>query len=90
MGVLVTISEAAKAQADALVADGTYESVQDALEAGLQRLKDDSDEDLSLLDLSDEDRAAIAEGLADAKAGRVIPAEQVYAELRARFGKVRA
>lgn len=86
MGVLVTISEAAKAQADALVAEGLYGSVQQALEAGLERLDDDwEDEDLSLLDVSDEDRAAIAEGLADAKAGRVLPADEVFQRLRAKF-----
>lgn len=91
MGVAVTISEAAKAQADALVSEGLYESVQQALEAGLQRLDDDwEDEDLGLLDLSDEDRAAIAEGLAQLKAGQGIPAEEVFAELRARFGQARA
>ena len=86
MGVLVTISEAAKAQADALVADGLYETVQQALEAGLQRLDDDDrDEDLSLLDMSDEDREAIAEGLADIKAGRVMPADEVFDRLEAKF-----
>ena len=92
MGIAVTISEAAKAQADVLVASGHYTSIEQAIEAGLQRLDDDwnDDEDPSLLDLSPEDREAVAEGFADARAGRVIQAEQVYAELRARFGKTRA
>ncbi|PTS73898.1 hypothetical protein DBR17_17605 [Sphingomonas sp. HMWF008] len=85
MTVMVAISEAAKARADALVLSGRYESIEHAIEAGLSQL-DLEDDEVDLDALSPEDRAAVEEGLADIAAGRVIPAEQVYAELRARFG----
>lgn len=93
MTVSISISDTAKALADALVASGRFATVDEAVEAAIWRLDPPSekeDEDLSRLDLSPEDRDAIAEGLADAKAGRLIPAEEIYAELRTRFGKVRA
>lgn len=35
-------------------------------------------------------RAFVAEGIADADAGRVVPAEQVYAELRGRIKAIAA
>jgi len=45
-------------------------------------------------DLSNEEleeiRAAVAEGLADVEAGRVVPADEVHAELRARIESVAA
>jgi antitoxin ParD1/3/4 len=45
------------------------------------------DDELSAEEL-EEVRAAVAEGIADADAGRLIPAEEVYANLRARIKAV--
>lgn len=68
----------------AQVAEGRFESIEDAVE---MLVVDDrlqarlNEEDLSWA------KPYIEEGLADLKAGRTIPAEQVHAELRAMFAR---
>ena len=64
------------------VAEGRFESIEDAVEALVldDRLQAKlNDEDLSWA------KPYIDEGLADLEAGRVRPAEEVFAELRAKF-----
>lgn len=88
MATVVTISDEARAYADGLVREGRYETLDQAVEAGVWGLQDHwDDEAVELDDLSPEDRAAVEEGLADIAAGRTVPAEQVFAELKARYGK---
>jgi predicted transcriptional regulator len=68
----------------AQVAEGRFESIEDAVESLVMddRLEAKlADEDLSWA------KPYIDEGLADLEAGRVYPAEQVHAELRARFAR---
>lgn len=66
----------------AQVAEGRFESIEDAVEA---LVEDDRihakllDEDLSWA------KPYIDEGLAAAERGEVVPAEEVYAEIRAKF-----
>lgn len=85
MTIMVAISETAKAQADALVSSGMYESIGEAIEAALSRLEPWDDEIVDLDDLSPEDRAAVEEGLADIEAGRVVDGETFFAELIAKY-----
>jgi antitoxin ParD1/3/4 len=59
-----------------LVASGRYNSKSEVIREGI-RLVEEREKRLILLD------EALAAGLADAEAGRVIPAEDVFAELRA-------
>ena len=68
----------------AQVAEGRFESIEDAVEA---LVADDRAE--AALDEEDLSWAKpyIEEGLADLEAGRTIPAEQVHAELRAMFAR---
>ena len=89
MTTMVAISDAAKACADQLVLEGRFETLEQAIEAGLHWLQNPwFDEEVDLDDLPLEDREAVEEGLADIAAGRTIPAEQVFAELEARYGKL--
>jgi len=57
-------------------------AVSEVVRAGLRLLE--NDEDLRKRKLAELD-AALARGIADAEAGRVVPAEEVFAELRARY-----
>jgi Arc/MetJ-type ribon-helix-helix transcriptional regulator len=87
----VMISEAAKAPVDALVAEGRFPSAEQAVEASIHALDDEDDLDPgaetdALTDVTDEDREAVREGLHAIKAGQTIPATEVFADLRARFG----
>jgi antitoxin ParD1/3/4 len=59
-----------------LVASGRYNSKSEVIREGI-RLVEEREKRLALLD------EALAAGLADADAGRVIPAADVFAELRA-------
>jgi antitoxin ParD1/3/4 len=59
-----------------LVESGRYNSKSEVIREGI-RLVEEREKRLALLD------EALAAGLADAEAGRVIPAEDVFAELRA-------
>ncbi|WP_018391336.1 type II toxin-antitoxin system ParD family antitoxin [Ancylobacter sp. FA202] len=61
-----------------LVADGRYHSKSEVLREGV-RLIQERESRLAALD------AAIARGLADAEAGRTIPAEEVFARLEAKY-----
>jgi len=65
------------------VAEGRFGSVEEAVEAYVSDGRA-SDEQLDSMDLSWA-KPYIDEGLADAAAGRVYPAEEVFAELRAKF-----
>jgi antitoxin ParD1/3/4 len=69
------------------VDQGRFGSVEEAIEA---LVLDDqmAQEALDRTDLSWA-QPYIDKGIADAEAGRVIPAEEVYADLRARFGRTR-
>ncbi len=69
-----------------LVASGEFESESQAVEQLLKAAHVD-DDDLDESDL-EEIRAAVAEGIADVDAGRLIPAEEVYAKLRAQIKAV--
>ena len=61
-----------------LVEQGRYNSKSEVLREGVRLLQE---RELRLAALN----ASIERGLADADAGRLIPADDVYAELRARF-----
>ncbi len=58
---------------------GAYDSDLDVIRAGLEALERDEEEKARRLAAFD---AAIARGIADADAGRVHPAEEVFRELR--------
>jgi antitoxin ParD1/3/4 len=66
---------------DRLVKSGRFNSKSEVLREGV-RLLDEREKHLALLD------AALARGLADADAGRVRPAEDVFKELKARYSKM--
>jgi predicted transcriptional regulator len=86
MTTLISISAEAKAAADEMIRNGEVTSFDQLVRAALRHDPDGwIDEPLDLDSLSAEDRAAVEQGLADVAAGRVYPAEQVFAELRARF-----
>lgn len=86
MTTLVSISDEAKARADQLIRSGEYTSFDELVLAALGDSRDDwIDQDITLEELSHEDRAAVEEGLADIEAGRIYPAEEVFAELRERY-----
>ncbi len=96
----VLISDELNAQAEELVRQGYFESVTQALEAGLRHLTepvaeddDEIDPDAeadALTDVSEEDREAIREGLRDIKEGRTFSTDQVRDEMRTHFGEVQA
>jgi putative addiction module CopG family antidote len=62
---------------------GQYKSADDAVNAAVARAQ--IEQDLEDDDLSDEDIAAIEEGLAHLERGEVIPWEQVRAELEKKY-----
>ena len=64
-----------------LVSSGRYQSKSEVIREGV-RLVEEREKRLALLD------AAIARGLADAEAGRVRPADEVFDELRGRYLKM--
>ena len=72
---------------DDLVDRGLYPSREDAVREGLRLVheQDWTDDEVDLDSLDPETRAAVEEGLADIAAGRVYPAEEVFARLRERY-----
>ncbi len=74
----VNLGAPLEATVNRLVKAGRYGSRSEVLREGV-RLVEDREARLAKVN------AAIAEGIADAKAGRVKPAEQVFAELKARY-----
>jgi len=85
MTISVVISAAAKAHAEALVSSGRYESLEQAVEAAIWQLGDWEDDEVDPNSLSPEHRGAVEEGLADIEAGRVIPADEVFDRLIAKY-----
>jgi len=68
-----------------LVREGRYASRDDVLRAGVRALEVTADPvEIDGPDLGD-DMEAVAEGLADIEAGRVVPAEEVFARLKAKY-----
>jgi antitoxin ParD1/3/4 len=74
----VNLGAPLEATVDRLVKAGRYGSRSEILREGV-RLVEDREAKLAKVN------AAILRGLADAEAGRVRPAEEVFAELKARF-----
>lgn len=64
-----------------LVESGRYNSKSEVLREGV-RLVEEREKHLALLD------AALARGMADVEAGRVQPAEDVFAELKKRYKRI--
>jgi antitoxin ParD1/3/4 len=74
----VNLGDKLEAFVTELVASGRYNSKSEVLREGL-RLLHEREARLATLD------AALARGIADADVGRVTPAEQVFAKLRAKY-----
>ena len=86
MTIMVAISEAAKASADALVASGRFDTVEEAIEVSLDLLNGAADDAVvRLADLSSEDRAAVENGLAAFEAGDVVDGEEFFDRLSAEY-----
>jgi antitoxin ParD1/3/4 len=67
------------------VASGSYASHNDVIRAALNALN--RDEEDQARELTEQD-AALARGIADADAGRVRPAEEVFTNLRAKYRRM--
>jgi antitoxin ParD1/3/4 len=78
MAISADLGEKLEAVVNDLVANGRYNSKSEVLREGV-RLVQEREAYLLRVD------AALAEGLADVKAGRTRPAEEVFAELRAKY-----
>lgn len=86
MTIMVAISDAAKADADALVSSGRFGTVEQAIEASLSFVNNGwIDEVVDLDDLSPEERAAVERGLAAVEAGDVVDGETFLNELSAKY-----
>lgn len=72
----ITLSPEDQKKAEALVASGRFESIHDAVHAGLDALNEDAD-------WQDFARDRIASGLADVEAGRTVPLQEVLDMLHA-------
>ena len=82
MALSVTVGERFEKFVKEQVEGGRYNNASEVVRAGLRLLE--TEEELRKRRLAELD-AAIAVGLADIEAGRVHPAEEVFAELRARY-----
>jgi len=85
MALSVTVGERFEKFVKEQVEGGRFNNASEVIRAGLRLLE--SEEELRKRRLADLD-AALAIGIADAEAGRVHPAEEVFAELRARYQKM--
>src|SRR5882672_3936636 len=65
-----------------LVEGGRYNNASEVVRAALRLLEDEEEQRQRKLAELD---AAIDRGIADAEAGRVVPTDEVFAELRARY-----
>ena len=82
----VVLSDQAKADAEQLIRDGRFETLGEAIEAGLHVLRNPwIDEEVDVDDLDPETRAAVERGIADADAGRVTDANVVFDRLSAKY-----
>ncbi len=70
----ITLSPEDQKKAEDLVASGRFNSISDALHAGLEAIEEDSE-------WQEYARDRIAAGLEDIEAGRTVPAEEVLAML---------
>ena len=78
MAISADLGEKLEAVVNDLVANGRYNSKSEVLREGV-RLVQEREAYLRRMD------EGIARGLADTEAGRVHPAEEVFAELRAKY-----
>lgn len=78
MAISAELGEKLEAVVNDLVANGRYNSKSEVLREGV-RLVQEREAYLRQMD------EGIARGLADTEAGRVHPAEEVFAELRAKY-----
>jgi antitoxin ParD1/3/4 len=81
MPISADLGEKLEAVVNDLVANGRYNSKSEVLREGV-RLVQEREAYLMRMD------EGIARGLEDAEAGRVRPAEEVFAELRAKYQKL--
>ena len=84
MATMVKLDDERLGYVDALVRGGRFASVEDVVRLGIDLVREQ--EDMALVPLSDDDQAAIDTGLAELDAGLGIDADEVFAELRRRFG----
>ena len=82
MAISADLGEKLEAVVNDLVANGRYNSKSEVLREGV-RLVQERKAALKRLDM------ALAQGIADAEAGRVTPMEEVFAELRAQIKAIR-
>lgn len=82
VAVTIELDGEAQAYVDELVRDGRFTSREEAVRAGVSFMREQLEDEI---ELTPEIMAAIEEGLADARAGRVRPAEEVFDELLERY-----
>lgn len=82
MPLSVTVGERFEKFVKEQVASGRFNNASEVVRAGLRLLE--NEEEVRAHRLVELD-AALARGIADAEAGRVVPAEQMFADLRARY-----
>jgi len=78
MAISAELGEKLEAVVDDLVKNGRYNSKSEVLREGVRLVQE---REAALRGLGE----ALARGIADADAGRVRPAEEVFAELRAKY-----
>ena len=82
MAISADLGKTLEKYVNKLVDSGRYNSKSEVLREGI-RLVQERESKLAALD------AAIDRGLADADAGRLIPAEDVFAELKAKYSAMK-